>query len=129
MSNNLKYLGQNISFPIQLINGNAVIADSKDCIIQSIRRILDTPKGSLFYLPEYGSRLNELIFEHNDEVLKSMLRLFIVESISIWEKRVKFVDVKFELDNDKVNCELLYDIVSTSESLSFTYPFYTKIEY
>ena len=129
MTNNLKYLGQTINFPLIISNGTCRVGDSKDSIVESIRRILSTPKGTLFYLPEYGSRINELMFEHNDEVLKSMLRLFIFESISIWEKRVKFVDVKFEIENDKINCELLYEIVSTSEIASFTYPFYNNIKY
>lgn len=123
----LRYLGNTIQYPLNLVNGKPSIANSQLTIQQSIFSILNTEQGTRFMLPEYGSRLSELLFEQNDEVLTSLIRQFIFEAINEWEKRVKFLDVTFDIRDDVVNCTIFYRIVATSESLSFIFPFYRKI--
>ena len=125
----LKYLGNTVDYPLNIVNGKPTIANSKKSIEQSIISILNTEKGSRFFLPQYGSRLQQLLFETNDTVLRSLLRQFIFEAIRDWEKRVKFIDVTFTQEEDIVNCTIKYRIVATSESLSFIYPFYKKITF
>lgn len=81
-------------------------------------------------LGDYGSRLEEVLFEQNDEVLQSMLRLFIYEAIRDWEKRVRFEDVEFErVSPDRVNCIISYKILKSNEIDSFVYPFYQQLIY
>ena len=128
MGTQVKYLGQAIKFPFEIINGRAKIADSKQSIEDGITALLNTPYGSRFMVPEYGSRLHELLFEQNDEVLYQLLRLFIFESIKIWEKRVRFMDVTFSQENEVVNCNISYKILATSEAFNFIYPFYKNIK-
>lgn len=125
--NNLKFLGRAIAFPLRVVNGRPQIADSRESIEQSVSRILSTEQGSKFFLPEYGSRLHELIFEPNDDVLFALLRQFIFEAIERWEKRIKFIDVTFNNSEDRVDCLITYRILATSESLNFIFPFYKKI--
>lgn len=125
---NLKYLGQSLYYPISLSNGKAVMADSLRSVEQSIACILGTDQGTKFFMPEFGSRISELVFEQNDEVLIPMLRLFIAESIKRWEKRVKLVDIEFERQDEvKLICNIRYRILQTSEVSNLIYPFYTKI--
>lgn len=123
------FLGQALKFPLRIVNGKVLVADSKDSIMEGIITLLNTEKGSRFFLPEYGSRLHELIFEPNDTVLFPLLRHFIVEAINQWESRIKFNSVEFYQENEVVNCNIECTIVATSESLNFIYPFYRKIEY
>ena len=125
----LRYLGNTINYPLNIVNGKPTIANSKKSIEQSIISILNTEKGSRFFLPQYGSRLQQLIFESNDAVLLALLRQFIYEAIRDWEKRVKFLNVEFQQAEEVVNCTIEYRIVATSESLSFIFPFYRKIKY
>lgn len=125
--NSLRFLGRAIKFPLRIINGKPLIADSRESIEQSVYRILSTEEGSRFFLPEYGSRLHELMFEPNDDVVHSLLRQFIFEAIQRWEKRIKFIDVTFTQDNDRIDCLINYRILATSESLNFIFPFYKKI--
>lgn len=125
--NNLRFLGRAISFPINVVNGKPTIAESRESIEQSVVRILSTEQGSKFFLPEYGSRLHELMFEPNDEIIYSLLRQFIFEAIQRWEKRIKFIDVTFTRVEDKIDCLINYKILATSESLNFIFPFYKKI--
>lgn len=123
------YLGNTVDYPLNLVNGKPTIANSKKTIEQSIVSALNTDKGSRFFLPQYGSRLNELLFEPNDLVLKSLIRQFVLEAIQEWEKRVKFLDVTIDIQEEVVNCTIMYRIVATTESLSFIYPFYRKIKF
>lgn len=125
---NLKYLGQSLYYPLNLSNGKAIMADSLRSVNQSITCILGTDQGTKFFMPEFGSRISDLSFEQNDEVLIPMLRLFISESISRWEKRVKLVDIDFERDDEvKLICNIRYKILQSNEIESLIYPFYTKV--
>ena len=47
--------------------GRTQINTGIDRLVQSMRNIIDTPLGSRFFLPSFGSR--ELIFEQNDFIL------------------------------------------------------------
>lgn len=123
------YLGRGLKYPTVLVNGSAVTASSRDLIQQSIYIILSTPVGERFMLPEFGSRCEEMIFEQNDEILCSMLRLFINEALEKWERRVKFLDVKFEQSEAHVNCTIMYRILASNEIESYIYPFYKRLNY
>ena len=130
MSDIREYLGQGTTYPTSLINGKSLLVNDRDLVEQSIKIILGTPRGSRFMLPEFGSRLNELLFEQNDEVLEDLITYFIYEALTMWEKRVKFVDVVFKRDqNDEsvLYCDIRYRILQSNDIDSFIYPFYKKL--
>lgn len=127
MAEGIKYLGQSLFYPIKLLNGKPIIASSKETIEQSIITLLECEKGTRFMLPEYGSRLHEVLFEPNDEVLFSMVRFFIKEAIELWEKRIKFMDVTFSQQDERIDCAIKYKILQSSEVDTLIYPFYRKI--
>lgn len=122
-----KYIGAAIFAPTTLSAGKPVIATGLDVIEHSILDILNTPQGSRLFLPEYGSRLHELLFEPNDLVLKSLLRQFIREALTAWEQRIQFKDVKYKFEESVIYCEILYSVLPTNEIKSFIYPYYSEI--
>ena len=123
-----EYLGTSATFPLRLIDGAMGTIGGLDLINQSILTILNTKQGTEFFLPELGSRLHELTFEPNDEVLKDFIRLFIFEALSAWEKRVQFISVDFEKPTeDSLNCKINYRILQSNEIESFVYPFYRTL--
>lgn len=124
---NFEYLGTAIKYPITIVNGKPALVNADENIKQSILQILSTPQGHRLMLPEYGSRLEEMVFEQNDDILKNMVRLFIMEALSTWEKRIKFKNVSFEQENDVILCEISYLILASNEIDSFVYPFYKKL--
>lgn len=123
------YLGTGIKYPLLLKGGAIQLQDGDKLIEQSIITILNTPKGSRFFLPEYGSRIKELIFETNDDILEDLLRVFIYEAIRDWEKRAEFVGVSFTRGVDVTNCTIAYRILPSNEVNSFIYPFYKESKY
>ena len=63
-------------------------------IENSIKDILLTPLGSRVMLPEYGSRIYELIDRKVDDEFRADLACFVIEAIEKWEKRVKIDEVR-----------------------------------
>lgn len=73
-------------------------------IEESIKDILLTPLGSRVMLPNYGSRLFELIDRRIDDDFRSDLAYFVIEAVEKWEKRVKIDRVKLNsLNNAKLS--------------------------
>lgn len=124
-----RYLGTALKHPVTLQNGKGVIEVGLGVIEQSIAMILATPIGSRFMLPEFGSRLHELMFEQNDDVLKGLIRQFAFESLKRWEKRCNFVDIDFDLDENRVDVIIKYIVLPSNEIRSYVYPFYRELEY
>lgn len=125
----VKYLGIAIKYPVQVVSGLPVLSKGIIAVEEAIITLLNTPIGSRFFLPEYGSRIHELVFEPNDEFLVATMRRFIGEAIEIWEKRVRFVDATFLVDNDKVDVTINCIILDSNEIESFVMPFYRKLKY
>lgn len=63
-------------------------------IKESIKDILLTPLGSRVMLPEYGSRIYELIDRKVDDEFRADLACFVIEAVEKWEKRVKIDEVR-----------------------------------
>ena len=63
-------------------------------IENSIKDILLTPLGSRVMLPEYGSRIFELIDRKVDDEFRADLACFVIEAVERWEKRVKIDEVR-----------------------------------
>lgn len=85
-------------------------------IENSIKDILQTPLGSRVMLPEYGSRLYELIDKKIDDEFRANLSWYVIEAVEKWEKRIKIDEVKLvSLDSHKLKIKL---ILTNSEELS-----------
>jgi len=66
----------------------------------SIVQILGTRQGSRLHQPEFGSRLEELVFEPNDAALRTLVEEMIFEAITRWEPRVDLVGVAVNPDEN-----------------------------
>lgn len=84
-----------------------------DSIYQSIGNILGTPRNTRLFLPEFGSTLEDLLFEPMDEETVSSLYDAIVLAIQEWEPRVT-------LDYGKSSITPNYEQHTYSVSLTFT---------
>lgn len=85
-------------------------------IENSIKDILQTPLGSRVMLPEYGSRLYELIDKKIDDEFRANLSWYVIEAVEKWEKRIKIDEVKLiSLDGHKLKIKL---VLTSTEELS-----------
>jgi len=124
------FIGTGLTFPIKLINGRGVLVTGFDLIKSSLYMILSWPFGNRYFLGEFGSRLEDLLEEPNDEVLKDLLETFIIDAITQWEKRVEVMSVDITNSSPtSLNVNLTYRIINSQLVDNFVFPFYRQIIY
>lgn len=88
-------------------------------IEDSIKDILLTPLGSRVMLPEYGSRVYELIDRRVDESFLSDLGYFVIEAVSRWEHRVSIDRIELiSLNNHKLAFRIYF---TNNQSMEVNY--------
>jgi uncharacterized protein len=122
------YLGQGLSFPLQLNpRGEIALVGGGEDIAQSIRIILSTRPGERVMRPEFGCRANELLFEPSHASTTTLLRKYVREALQRWEPRIDLlgVDVLTSPDQDgALFVEIEYEIKATHDHRSIVYPFF-----
>ena len=102
----------------------------KDRLVQCMVDILDTPKGTRFFKPAYGSNLYRVLFEQNDFIAQDMVKLFVRQAIEEWEPRVRLIDVKTSIDSKNrhiINVGVYYKIKDSTNIESFVYSFNRQV--
>jgi phage baseplate assembly protein W len=131
------FLGNGLKFPFrfQSIYGGAEVsaATSREHhhIKESILQILGTRLGERLMNPEFGSRLHDLVFEQNDEVLKGLIRHYVIDAIKRWEKRVVIKSVTLDntwqnIDRNLLPVRISYNVIQSQVEGSLVYPFYRE---
>jgi len=125
------YLGTAEKYPTQVTNAGSIeLVSGPDVIMQSIRRALETGLGTVFFNRSMGSRMKQAQYEQNDDMLKSMLDLFIDETIQNHEPRVQYIntDYVFKTENEKswVQCTINVRILQSNEFEATVWPFYRQ---
>jgi len=123
------FLGRGITLPLRLENGKVPIDSGVQLIRSSIKMIIAWPFGTRFFLNEFGSKVEELVEEPNDDVLRNVAYEFIAESLARWEKRIELIDVSIDRPNDmgSLNLSIIYRIISSQKTDILTFPFYPEI--
>jgi len=118
---------QGLIFPLLLSSGKHVISEGDDLIKSSIRIILSWPLYTREYQDDFGSRIHEALEDQNDEVLITLIKKFIIDSITKWEKRVELKKMVFERpNNERLIVDLLYLIKDINIEDTLNYTFYTN---
>jgi len=130
----LDFLGKGLSFPMRFAQRTGEVQGSgqHEHIHESILQIIGTRPGERFMNPEFGSRLNDLVFEQNDQVLKGLLRHYIIEAINRWEKRVRVTDVSFgdtsqHTDQNILLVNISYRVIRSQVIGNLVYPFHREL--
>ena len=133
MTNQDKFLGSGLSFPLRLDDsGKVVITKNIDLIKSSIYNIVNWPYRHRFFLEQYGCRIEELLEEPNDYISFNLARRYIVDALNTWEKRIEISpsNITVERTSDTaIYLRLDYMIVSTKKQETFIFPFYKQINY
>lgn len=129
--NTIKFIGQGITFPIKLNSqGRPDIETGVELIRSSLKIILKWPYATRFFLGEFGARLEELLEEPNDTIIKSLVRHFVIDSISKFETRIELLEVSIiNPTATSLSIKLRYKILSSQSEDTFIFPFYPKIKY
>jgi len=124
-----RVLGVGISYPFGFSStGKAEtigVATGVAKVNQAIHMLLSTRYGERLMFPEYGSKLPELVFEQNDEILHAQLQLFTAEAVNRWEKRITLTGITTidEDDQNAISIKIDYIINKLHVAGSYVYPF------
>lgn len=126
-----KFIGIGLVFPIILDdNGRVNIEGGFNLINASIKSILSWMIGTRFFLGEYGSKLELLIEEPNDDILQASLEHYTKEALATFETRVNILTVSFlRKDIYTINITINYQVVNTDIQNTFIFPYYSQIIY
>jgi phage baseplate assembly protein W len=121
-------IGRGWAFPPHLDHRGRIATVSGDQEIEeAIRIVLMTSPGQRVMRPEFGCRLNEIVFAPNNAQTIAQAERFVRLALGRWEPRIQVEQVTARPDVEdgaRLLIEVRYTIRSTHSSRSLVYPFY-----
>ena len=102
----------NLSFKRHPVTNDVVTIRNEDAIKRSVRNIIFTILGEKPFEPNFGSVINESLFDLNTNLSEIRVSDEIRSSLLIYEPRISKVDVNVTIapDTNEMNCTVQYDI-------------------
>ena len=121
-------IGRGWAFPPRLNHrGRIAMVSGEQEIEEAIRIILMTSPGQRVMRPEFGCRLNEIVFAPNNAQTIAQAERFVRLALGRWEPRIQVEQVNAAPDPEDAARMLInvrYTIRSIHSSRSLVYPFY-----
>lgn len=106
----------------QVIRGFPLTQKDEALIRSSIHTILGTQIGERLFIPQFGSRTKQLVFEPNDLILKNLAQQFIIEALIVWEPRISIGAFGFSAENDLFLTSFQFSLVRFGSDPSGMHP-------
>jgi phage baseplate assembly protein W len=100
-------------------------AEDLATVYQSIANILNTTKTERFFNPEFGSELEDILFEPMDSITETKIFRLVVQAIERWEPRVSIdygkSSVVGDPDDHQYDVSLVFKVKGIdNENLTFS---------
>ena len=103
----------NLSFKRHPVTNDLVTVRDEAAIKRSVKNIIFTILGEKPFLPQFGSVINEALFDLNTNLNEIRVIDEIRTSLLNYEPRIDNIDVNVTVspDTNEMNCTVQYDIV------------------
>ena len=103
----------NLSFKRHPVTNDVVVIRDEDAIKRSVKNIVFTTLGEKPFVPQFGSVVNESLFDLNTELSEIRVADEIRSSLLNYEPRIDNTEVTVSVypDSNELNCTIQYDIV------------------
>ena len=103
----------NLSFKRHPVTNDVVTIRDEDAIKRSVKNIIFTILGEKPFEPEFGSVINNSLFELNTSLNEMRISDEIKQSLINYEPRIQDIKVTTSIypDSNELNCTVQYDIV------------------
>lgn len=124
----IDFLGRGLKFKLSVNKGKLCTAEGEESIKESIELILATARGERVMRPEFGCRLNEMVFASNDMITATLIEGYVEEALINFEPRIEVLDVTATPRKELSVIDIKVDyVVKTSNSkYNLVYPFYLE---
>ncbi|MGG6313692.1 GPW/gp25 family protein [Paenibacillus macerans] len=124
----IDFLGRGWRFPFAVQRGSILGSDGEDSIRESVMLILSTARGERVMRPDFGCRLNELVFAPNNMSTATLIRSFIEEALLNWEPRIEVEDITVTPRSDQpvLDVSIDYSIKASNSKYNLVYPFFLE---
>ncbi len=125
------FLGTGLKFPVSVnkITGRFEMSTEDEDVKESIYIILMTQKGERLIMPNFGSRINDYVFEIMDETNLTLMANSVKSVIATYEKRIKNLNVDIVIDSDdqgRLILNISYVVSKTNMPGNIVFPFYLQ---
>ena len=102
----------NLSFKRHPVTNDVITIRDEDAIKRSVKNIIFTILGEKPFEPEFGSIINEALFELNTDLNEIRISDEIKNSLENYEPRISGISVSVSVypDSNEMNCTVQYDI-------------------
>ena len=103
----------NLSFKRHPVTNDLVVIKNEDAIKKSVKNIIFTILGEKPFEPDFGSVMNQSLFDLNTNLSEIKVSDEIKASLDNYEPRIDNVNVSVSIlaDSNEMNCTVQYDIV------------------
>ena len=109
-----------IDYKLNTVNKDLRLATDIEAINNSIRNILNTPKGTVPGNPTFGSDLEGVLFEVIDDITFSLIQNIIIDELETWEERITIQEVNLNsiIDDGQISVNIIYTVNYNNEIVS-----------
>ena len=106
----------NLSFKRHPVTNDVVVIRDEDAIKRSVKNIIFTILGEKPFEPNFGSVINESLFDLNTSLNEIRVADEISASLRNYEPRISNIDATVTVapDTNEMNCTVQYEIVGLS---------------
>ena len=103
----------NLSFKRHPVTNDVITVSDEDAIKRSVKNIIFTILGEKPFVPQFGSVINESMFDLNTELNEMRVADEIRSSLLNFEPRIDNIiaNVTLSPDTNEMNCTIQYSIV------------------
>ena len=103
----------NLSFKRHPVTNDVVVIRDEDAIKRAVKNIIFTILGEKPFEPNFGSVINESLFDLNTSLNEIRVSDEISASLRTYEPRISDIDVTVTVspDTNEMNCTVQYEIV------------------
>jgi phage baseplate assembly protein W len=103
----------NLSFKRHPVTNDVVTIRDEDAIKRSVKNIIFTILGEKPFIPDFGSVINDSLFELNTSLSEIKIEDDIKSSLLNYEPRISNIEVTITVapDSNEMNCTVQYEII------------------
>jgi phage baseplate assembly protein W len=102
-----------MSFQVNPLSNDLIALKNENAIARSVRNIVFTVPGEKMFNPDFGTNINDSLFELLDDTSATVIKDQIEYSLTTFEPRISLIDVIVvpDFDNNGFDVEISYSIV------------------